>query len=108
MSVGIDLVNIQRFRNFHNSESFLSLVLSNNELEELNFIRDEHERMKFIASRFAVKEALVKCTENKKLDFREISLKHKENGSPYVEGFSVSITYEDDYVCAIVMEMRDS
>lgn len=104
MGVGLDLVNKTRFIKTLKTQSFYELILSEQEVNEYQLLSDDSRKLSFLASHFAVKEALVKCTQNKELDFRSISVKHDEQGAPILDGYNVSVSHEDDYVIAIVMD----
>jgi len=76
LSVGIDSVNVWRVENaLKNSNRFLRIAFSEEE-SGFEFVQ--------LAGNFAAKEALVKATKGiiKLYNFRDISVKRRENGSP--------------------------
>ena len=58
LGIGTDIVSIDRMRGVTNLERFCEYVLIKNEIEEM---KDSRDKVQFIASRFASKEALIKA-----------------------------------------------
>lgn len=58
LGTGIDLVDINRFRNLRHFDRVAEYILSSIELEELS---SKTDMALFLASRFAIKEAVIKA-----------------------------------------------
>ena len=92
--IGIDLTTISRFKG--KSETFVKTILSNQELIEYNLTQN---RELFLASRWAIKEALYKC-DNSLLPFNKINIR-KEKRKYKFENYSISTSSEGDLYIAI-------
>ncbi len=104
MPIGIDLTYIPRFKD---KEDLARKILSEDELKSYyNSISKEV----FLASRFALKEALIKFLELNILsvDLKDINIKKKENGAVYVlyknKKYSASLSHEKDYCVGVVTD----
>lgn len=92
--VGIDISKIPRFEKILKAKyarNFIDKALHASEIEELNSLKTEEMKAKFLASRWSYKEALVKATGNKQLIFSKVFLKKSNSGKPYIQ-------FEEDYV----------
>lgn len=106
LGIGIDICKVSRIQKIMEKpywDKFVNRVLS--EPEQLR-----KNNAEFVASRWAVKEALVKATGNKELVFSKIEV--CGNGKPGIrvlgggfEGieFFVSISHEEDIAAAVVV-----
>lgn len=57
------------------------------------------------AGLFSAKEAICKCDNTfRKSVFKNINIKHEENGKPFFNGFNISISYTDEYVVAVAFK----
>ena len=92
--IGIDLTTISRFKN--KSETFVKTILSEQELIEYNLAENKEL---FLATRWAIKEALFKC-DNSLLPFSKINIK-KEDRKYKFENYSISTSSEGDLYIAI-------
>lgn len=106
MHVGIDIVKIDRLDISNNS--FLSKVLSNDEIEIFN---NENKKREFLAGRYALKEAIIKTFEgNKVVIMNEINIRRNENGVPICEyenyNIVCSISHDGEYAIAIAIRME--
>ena len=96
--IGVDIIKISRAKDLH--DDFPYRILSSEEL-------DRENKARFLATRWAAKEAYVKASNNRKIDFRSISVMNDENGKPTLK-FNNKIIGEvslshDDYAIAFVL-----
>lgn len=101
MEVGIDLVEIKRFKNIDNH--FIDRIYTKEEKEYIKS-KKENEAIYFYAGRWAVKEAIYKAINCN--DYLSYSCVNDENGKPYIINhpeIKVSISHEKEYVIAIVI-----
>lgn len=102
MGIGIDLTYIPRFKD---KEKLAKKVLSDEEYETYLIKTNKEE---YLASRFALKEALIKCLELDILNvsLNEIETKKKENGAIYIiykeKRYEASLSHEKDYCIGVV------
>jgi len=87
---GIDIVNIERFKNtFENfDKKFIDKIL--NDKEKANFPKDKQKKIEFIAKHWAVKEAVSKSIgcgllNGSKIHFKDIILNKDKFNKPFVE-----------------------
>jgi len=103
MRVGIDLTYVPRFEN---KDKLAKRILSENEFSEYDSSTNKAE---YLASRFALKEALIKALELSILgvDLREIKSIKKENGAVFIEykgkQYDCSLSHEHEYCMGIVL-----
>lgn len=106
--VGIDLVEHKDF--IDKDDRFIKYVLSDLEYSYYITISNDKRKLEFLASRFAVKEAIIKCLK-KKIKFTEYSILNKENGAPYVlfnneeQKLQISLSHTDSYSVAICINL---
>ena len=109
MKVGIDIVDIEDFKNSKNrieQGRFIKWVFTHNEIE---YCKDKIEADKCYAGKFAAKESMMKAMYNETcvgLKLSEYEILNDENGKPYVNGYEnalVSVSYTDKYVIAVVI-----
>ena len=97
--IGVDLVKINRFKDV--SEHFINRVLTSLEKEE--YLKREN-KIEYLASRFAVKEAYFKASQD--IHYLKISTLNDEKGKPYIvdkKNIHLSISHEDEYVVAYLI-----
>ena len=125
LGVGFDLVKIKEVKRLAEDvgEAFVSKTFSQREREVYKTVSNPWE---YLASRFAVKEAVFKAlahlTEDKTFDFRIVETLNHGDGSPYVKitpalkelmeeasikKILVSVTHEEDYAGAFVVAESD-
>lgn len=107
ISNGIDIVNINR-EEFNNSNLPIK-ILSKIELEEFNKINDTNERKHFLATRWSIKEAILKCLE-KLLPLPSISIIKQNNKYVWLNSIfkcSISTSNEDQYIIASVIVYQE-
>ncbi|MFA6667414.1 MAG: 4'-phosphopantetheinyl transferase superfamily protein [Bacilli bacterium] len=103
MKVGIDLVFIPRYED---KERLASEVLSINEFNEY---KKATNKAQYLASRFALKEALIKSIESSILavKLKDIEVVKKENGAVYVlyqdKKYECSLSHDGDYCVGVVL-----
>lgn len=103
--IGIDLTNKERFKN--NYLDIGKKILHSSEKKLFLNINSEEEKINFIASRWAIKEALFKC-DNSYKNFSNISV-IKDLFGRYIfedlnDKFEISTSNEDKYIIAIVKD----
>lgn len=84
--VGIDIVENNRILKVieKHEKSFLKKVLHSSELKNYNNISLQKSKVSYLASRWAVKEALVKAISNKSLIYSSIFIEKEINGKPFI------------------------
>lgn len=100
--VGVDNVLISRFEKTY--EKFAKRILSEREYSYYQIVTD---KITYVASRFAAKEAYIKASNNKCAKLQSIEVINDDNGKPhiYYEGLEcgmISITH-DTIATAIVI-----
>ncbi len=106
MNVGIDLIQISRFKEipYNDNESFYKKNFSNDEIE---YCLKFSEPYKHFAGKFAIKEAVVKSI-GEKLELSSIVTFYNDE-KPCVKitnrysDFKVSVSHDGDYAIAIVL-----
>lgn len=125
LGIGMDLTEVKEVKRLAEEvgEAFVSKTFS--KMEQKNF-KNAAEPWEYLASRFAVKEAVFKAlahlTKDKTFDFRIVETWNHEDGSPYVKitpvlkglmeeagvkKLLVSVTHEKDYAGAFVIAESD-
>lgn len=105
--IGIDIANIQRFRN--KSQTFLKKILHNEEILEYSLLDFEEDKLRFLATRWAIKEALFKC-DNSFFYFNKINLKYNDRKyfiEYFEKQFFISTSNEENIVVAVVMKIKE-
>ena len=111
LGVGIDIINVNRFRNmpFSKKVSFYKKIFHENEINYCLKFKDPYTHF---AGKFAIKESVIKSI-NIKENFLRIITDH-QNKKPIVsiDGnndyiFSASITHEKDYAIGIVIAKKN-
>lgn len=116
ISVGIDLIEIDRIENSIKKSSFLRKILGPNEyteLEKINFLPQS------VAVNFCAKEAFLKALGKGlgEISLKEIELLRKKSGQPYLRlsgkalrlaekanfKFSVSATHTQSYANVVIL-----
>ena len=104
-NVGVDIVEIKRFKNkiFSENISFYKKIFLQSEIDYCNKFKSPYEHF---AGKFAIKEATMKSI-NKKIELSQIKTYHEES-KPKVSiineeiDFKVSVSHDGDYAIAIV------
>ena len=118
MRTGIDIIKISRIKL---SDSFLSKIASDKEIEYLNTYTNEQAKIESLAGIWAVKEAIFKLLglgNGSGVAFKNIEISHDKSGRPFanlngvaLEAFKklnlseidVSISHEDEYAVAVAV-----
>lgn len=86
LGLGLDIVDISRIEKTYGKfeDNFLKKVFSSNEILKFNDFSNKVSRIKFLAKRFAAKEAFSKAigTGIGKINFNEIEIYNDNNGKP--------------------------
>ncbi len=100
---GIDITSIER-KEFNNKK-LIDRFLSINEKEQLNKLTNSTEKLKFIASHWAIKEAFFKAIDIK-IPFNKINITHINN-RPVIKSNDyqniISVSYESNLLVASVI-----
>ncbi len=111
--IGVDIVSVSRIEGLMEKygESFLQRILSDEEMERIPSAR----AAEYVASRFALREALVKATGWKDLRYPSVVVGNNNEGKPFFEGtafrerradpgeFQISLSHEREYAVAFVV-----
>jgi holo-[acyl-carrier protein] synthase len=121
--VGIDITKIPRFSRLLEQKylnNFLNKALHPIEIQEIQNLKSNDLKARYLASRWSFKEALVKATGDKQIIFSKVYLKKEQTGKPFItfedeylknnkkieeiqDRLHVSISHEDDTAVAIVI-----
>ncbi len=105
---GIDITSINRseFRNEKLSEK----LLHKNELDLFLLIKDEHLRIRFLAARWALKEAIFKCFDGEITSFKDLNIEKTKANKPFCFFNNIyvdlSLSYENEYVMASAIRIE--
>ena len=113
MEVGIDLVEISRFKDKLSNTSFISSIFNQQEIEYIS----KHNSLDTIAGLFAAKEALLKALKKgiNNYSLKDIEITHDDNNAPSIilhnnlkndfdiKHISLSISHDGNYATAIVL-----
>lgn len=80
MSIGVDIEEIERFRQLGLDHSFHRKVFTKAEIE---YCKSAHNVHAHFAARFAAKEAVKKALKEN-LGFKDIEVGNRDDGSPYI------------------------
>lgn len=120
MGVGVDILQISRMKDVlaRDSQAFLSRVYSEAERHEA---AERPNSLVYFATRFAGKEAVLKCFQmdfSESLQLNEIEILNEASGRPFVtlhgkfrthavengiKTISLSLSYDGDYAIAFAM-----
>ena len=101
--IGSDIVDISRFEKYLEDEKRLKKLYTPYELEQYNKITNKRRKMEYLASRFAVKEAMSKALGvgiSKDFSFHDVEVRKNERGKP-------SVTYKDYIVHLTISHTND-
>jgi len=104
--IGIDIVDIGRFKKFKKTSGFLKRVFSKKELDYCFSFKDAAAHL---AGFFAAKEAVVKAC-GKKINIFDVEVRHDRFGKPEIykknkkfKSALTSITHTKKIACALVL-----
>lgn len=118
LSVGIDMVDINRIKRSMEQKGFLNRILGNEEYSQLKLKKFP---VQSVAGSFCAKEAFAKSvgTGFREIQWKEIEVMRDELGKPFVklagralelygkDQFSVSITHTKDLASAVVIRLME-
>lgn len=106
--IGLDLVEIERFKQFKKTDTFLIKNFTQGELDYCFSFKDPAPHL---AGLFAAKEAVAKAITEKVVVY-EIEIRHADNGRPTIwqknkenKKIAVSITHTDKIAAAIALQV---
>ena len=97
--IGVDIVKISRFNDV--TEHFIDRILTSKEKAEYTL---KENKVQYLASRFAAKEAYFKATQD--IHYLGVSILNDEKGKPYIDNkknIHLSISHEDEYLIAYLI-----
>ena len=110
-NIGIDIVDIQRFRNkeYSKNKKFYEKIFTYSEIKYCLSFKNNFEHF---AGKFAIKEA-VKKSIKENVGFKEITTTHR-NSKPKIilkkklnYRFFVSVSHEKDFAIAMVIALKN-
>lgn len=105
MNIGIDIVEIDRI-DLKNT-NFIHRILTDQEYEIYNDLKNIQRQKEYVASRFAVKEAYMKAYKKGigEISFKDIEVLNDVSGAPYLndKNAKVSLSHEVHYTVAVVL-----
>lgn len=86
---GIDIVSVERLKEVYKKygKVFLEKIFHQNELDRLEKIGHNHAKVRYLAKRFAAKEAFAKACKKgigSKIKFSEIEVINEPSGAPKI------------------------
>lgn len=103
-NVGIDIIEIERMQL---KPKLIERYLTKEEIIQLNYLKSEFGKKKFLASRWALKEAIFKALPFEHLVFSEINIIKNKYGQPTVKikdyQISLSLSHNQTNVVAIAV-----
>ena len=110
IGVGIDIINVSRFRNmpFEKKLSFYKKIFHDNEINYCLKFKDPYTHF---AGKFAIKESVIKSINIKENLLKIITDHDNQKPTVCISGkkdytFSASITHEKDYAIGIVIAKK--
>ncbi|AVP87149.1 hypothetical protein phytr_1910 [Candidatus Phycorickettsia trachydisci] len=114
LGIGTDIVNIDRIGKIYNKfpHRFAHRILSTQEEVIYGQFQNNEQKIRYLAKRFAAKEAFVKALGigMGDISFRDISILNDARGKPYIKfaktiefNMELSISDEHDYAVAFVV-----
>ncbi|MBF0716017.1 holo-ACP synthase [Gemelliphila palaticanis] len=96
--IGCDIEDIDRFYSYLSKENYLKKIYTDSELSSFYNIKNERRKAEFLASRYAVKEAMSKALGtgiSKNFSFKDVEVLKDDLGKPY-------IVYKD-FICHVTI-----
>lgn len=95
--IGCDIEDINRFFNYIDNEKYLKKIYTDNEINQLSNIKNRRRKAEFLASRYAVKEAMSKALGvgiSKYFSFKDVEITKDNLGKPTIiyKNFITSVT----------------
>ncbi|AZG68679.1 4'-phosphopantetheinyl transferase superfamily protein [Mycoplasma struthionis] len=95
--IGIDITKIKRFRNL--KAKVIEKILHLEEFEEFQKLQKK-DKPQFLATRWALKEAIFKC-DNKFINFKKVRINKDPSGRYIFENFNLSTSNDCGLVVAV-------
>lgn len=111
LSIGTDIVKIDRIRNLSNDDNFFNKIFTDKEVKYCNQYAEPviHLSGKY-AAKEAVKKALLSANLTSHISMKKIEVLNKEDKSPYISLSTinnvkcrVSISHDGDYAIAFAI-----
>lgn len=104
--IGCDIEDIERFSNYIEKENYLKKIYTEAERRELLSINNKRRQAEFLASRYAVKEAMSKALGvgiSKEFSFQDVEVKKDNLGKPIIvyKDFTVHVTISHTKTTAV-------
>ena len=113
-SIGIDLLDHNRFEELKYNETFMNNTFTEQELE---YIKSKNNYNGTIAGLYCSKEAFLKAIKKgiHNYSLKDIEISHEENGAPFIilynelnelyknKNINVSISHDVDYTTSVVL-----
>lgn len=110
-SIGIDIVEFEEIEE-RLTDKFVKRILSLEEIEKYSRIKKHDDKVRFLAGRFAAKEAYTKVYKkfDVPLNFKDVSILNDPNGAPYIKSIYkpkdtvlISISHSRKYAVATAL-----
>ena len=103
-NVGIDIIEIDRMKL---EPTLITHYLSKEEIKEFETLKSETKKKQFLASKWALKEAIYKALSSEHLIFNQINITKNQYGQPIVKiknyHISLSLSHNRTNVVAIAI-----
>jgi len=107
-NIGVDLVEIKRFRKlpYKKNRTFYEKIFTE---EEIKYCLSKNDSYPHFAARFAAKEAALKCLKSTVYKIRDVEIKNDKTGAPQIllkkmKGhFLISLSHTKDQAIAIAL-----
>ena len=107
MSVGIDIEHMENFPNINQNEE-RRFFKDNFSDSELKYARKKKNGTMTLLGLFTAKEAIIKTDNSLRLKlFKNIIIKHDQNGKPLFDGFEISISHSQNICVAVAVKLID-
>ena len=108
MTIGVDIVDIERIKNLKKKEQFIEKICTD---YEKDYINSKKKKWETLAGVFAAKEAMMKALKIGlgKYSFKDFEVNHKEEGAPigFLErdsvSFHLSISHDGGLAIAVAL-----
>ena len=115
LGIGCDIVEIARFEKFLDKKNYLEKIYTQKELKELENIQNKRRKLEYLASRYAVKEALSKALGvgiSKQFSFKDAEVHKDELGKPYInyKNYKSHLTIshtKDTAIAFVILENKE-
>ena len=107
--LGVDIIEVQRFKNLAETSPFYEKVFS---AEEMKYCQSKNNPAESLAGIFAAKEAVRKALNAETITFRDIIITHQKNGAPqcavknWPSSIAVSIAHSGGFAIAACIDEK--